>query len=397
MQELFKKYLTNQCSPEEVKLLLKHFNLEENKELLSKLIIEQLDDEEGLTAVNENEQENILAETYQNIRARINTVKKIESPFVPLSRRVWFRIAAAAVVVLAVAGVYLLIKRSPNEQPLSTNETSGNDIGPGGNKASLTLADGSVINLETTQNGKIAQQGNTQISKLNDGQIVYTSSDKPSGETLINTITTPRGGQYQLTLADGSKVWLNSASSIRYPDSFMGKERRVEITGEVYFEVAKNASMPFKVNVGGKKEVEALGTHFNINSYPDETTINTTLLEGSIKVIPFATQQSQIIAPGQQVQLTKNGHVIIDKKADIDKVMAWKNGYFNFDGADTKTVMRFISRWYDVDIAYEGSVPERKFGGEIGKDLKLYQVLKILEKNNLHFMLQGRQLTVTSQ
>ena len=143
--------------------------------------------------------------------------------------------------------------------------------------------------------------------------------------------------------------------------------------------------------------MEALGTHFNINSYPDETTINTTLLEGSIKVIPFATQQSQIIAPGQQVQLTKNGHVIIDKKADIDKVMAWKNGYFNFDGADTKTVMRFISRWYDVDIAYEGSVPERKFGGEIGKDLKLYQVLKILEKNNLHFMLQGRQLTVTSQ
>jgi ferric-dicitrate binding protein FerR (iron transport regulator) len=206
-------------------------------------------------------------------------------------------------------------------------------------------------------------------------------------------VTTPRGGQYQLLLSDGSKVWLNSASSIRFPVSFAGDTRRVEVSGEAYFEVAKNPSMPFKVDVDGKNEVEVLGTHFNINSYADEGSIKTTLLEGSVKVTSLKTHESKLITPGQQAQLNKEGQITISK-ADPDKVMAWKNGYFNVDGADTKTVMQLLSRWYDVDVVYEGAIPQREWGGDIEKNLKLSQMLKILEKNNLHFRLEGRKLMV---
>lgn len=395
MQELFKKYLNNQCSPEEVKLLLKEFDLEENKELLSKLINEQLEADDGLTVVNEKDHENILAEIYQDIRTRINTEKKIKSPVVRLRRRPWFRIAAAAVILFVIVATYLLVNRTSQQQATTTDQALTSDILPGGNKAVLTLANNSKIILEKAANGKIAQEGNASISKLNDAQIVYAATGSGISETFFNSVATPRGGQYQLTLADGSRVWLNSASSIRFPASFDGDERKVEISGEVYFEVAKDVSRPFKINVAGKEEVQVLGTHFNVNCYADETTMNTTLLTGSIKVTSFATQGSQLLSPGQQAKLNGKGQILVEKKPDLDKVMAWKNGYFNFDGADTRTVMRLLSRWYDIDVVYEGSIPEREFGGEIEKNLSFSQVLKVLEKNNLHFRLEGRKLTVT--
>jgi ferric-dicitrate binding protein FerR (iron transport regulator) len=258
----------------------------------------------------------------------------------------------------------------------------------------LTLSNRSDINLENVSNGTITKEGDTKISKLNDGQLVYNTLEEKPTQVLYNTVTTPRGGQYQLLLADGSKVWLNSASSIRFPVSFTGDARRVEVSGEAYFEVAKNASMPFKVDVAGKNEIEVLGTHFNINSYVDEGSIKTTLLEGSVKVTSLKTQESKLITPGQQAQVNTNGQIAINKKADLDKVMAWKNGYFNFDGADTRTVMQLLSRWYDVDVVYEGAIPQREWGGDIEKNLNLSQVLKILEKNNVHSKLEGRKLLV---
>ena len=165
------------------------------------------------------------------------------------------------------------------------------------------------------------------------------------------------------------------------------------MSGEAYFEVAKNASMPFKVDVDGKNEVEVLGTHFNINSYEDSGSITTSLLEGRVKVTSLKTGESKLITPGQQAQLNENGQIAIHK-ADIDKVMAWKNGYFNFDGADTRIVMQFVSRWYDVDVVYEGKIPQKEFVGEIEKNLNLSQVLKILEKNDLQFRLEGKKLVV---
>ena len=394
MHELFKKYLENKCSPDELKLLLKEFDIEGNEELLRGLIIQELENEQEESSFTTEELENSLTGTFNAIKAKLDSEKiNILAPVVPLMKRNWFRLAAAAVFVLAVIGVYLLVNQHPVELPVANNQHQTNDILPGGNKAVLTLSNRSDINLENVSNGTIVTEGGTKISKLNDGQLVYNILEEKPTQVLYNTVTTPRGGQYQLSLSDGSKVWLNSASSIRFPVSFAGDTRRVEVSGEAYFEVAKNASMPFKVDVDGKNEVEVLGTHFNINSYADEGTIKTTLLEGSVKVTSLKTGESKLITPGQQAQLNTNGEIAISK-ADPDKVIAWKNWYFNFDGAGTRTVMQFISRWYDVDVVYEGEIPQREFGGDIEKNLKLSQLLKILEKNDLQFRLEGKKLIV---
>jgi len=394
MQELFKKYLENKCSPEELKLLFREFDIEDNEELLRSLIIQELENEQEISSFTAEELENTLTGTFKAIKTKLESEKINEAaPVVPLIKRNWFRLAAAAVFVLAVIGAYLLVNQHPVELPVANNQHQTNDILPGGNKAVLTLSNRSDINLENVSNGTIVTEGGTKISKLNDGQLVYNILEEKPTQVLYNTVTTPRGGQYQLLLSDGSKVWLNSASSIRFPVSFAGDTRRVEVSGEAYFEVAKNASMPFKVDVDGKNEIEVLGTHFNINSYADEGSIKTTLLEGSVKVTSLTTHESKLITPGQQAQLNTDGQITI-KKADPDKVMAWKNGYFNFDGADTRTVMQFVSRWYDVDVVYDGEIPRREFGGDIEKNLKLSQLLKILGKNDLQFKLEGKKLVV---
>src|SRR6188768_1325163 len=394
MHELFKKYLENKCSPDELKLLLKEFDIEDNEELLRSLITQELENEQEISSFTTGELENSLAGTFNAIKAKLDSEKiNVVAPVVPLMKRNWFRLAAAAVFVLAVIGAYLLVNQHPVELPVANNQHQTNDILPGGNKAVLTLSNRSDINLENVSNGTIVTEGGTKISKLNDGQLVYNILEEKPTQVLYNSVTTPRGGQYQLLLSDGSKVWLNSASSIRFPVSFAGDTRRVEVSGEAYFEVAKNASIPFKVDVEGKNEIEVLGTHFNINSYADEGPITTSLLEGRVKVISLKTGESKLITPDQQAQLNTDGQITISK-ADPDKVMAWKNGYFNVDGADTKTVMQLLSRWYDVDVVYEGAIPQREWGGDIEKNLKLSQMLKILEKNDLHFRLEGRKLVV---
>src|SRR6187401_2320869 len=394
MHELFKKYLENKCSPEELKLLLKEFDIEGNEELLRGLIIQELENEQAISSFTTEELENSLAGTFNAIKAKLESEKINEvAPVVPLMKRNWFRLAAAAVFVLAVIGAYLLVNQHPVELPVASDQHLTNDRLPGGNKAVLTLSNRSDINLESVSNGTIVTEGGTKISKLNDGQLVYNILEEKPTQVLYNSVTTPRGGQYQLLLSDGSKVLLNSASSIRFPVSFAGDTRRVEVSGEAYFEVAKNPSMPFKVDVAGKNEIEVLGTHFNINSYEDGGSITTSLLEGRVKVTSLKTGESKLITPGQQAQLNTNGQITIHE-ADLNKVMAWKNRYFNFDRADTRMVMQFVSRWYDVDVAYEGEIPQREFVGEIEKNLKLSQLLKILEKNDLQFRLEGKKLIV---
>jgi ferric-dicitrate binding protein FerR (iron transport regulator) len=315
----------------------------------------------------------------------------------------WKKIAsAAAVFILIFSGAYLLFFNNM-EIGIVKNETNKplqNDIAPGGNKAVLTLTDGSVIILDDAQNGTISQQGNTKILKLDEGQLAYKVSGK-SDEILYNTISTPRGGQYQMTLSDGTKVWLNSVSSIRFPAAFVGKERKVELTGEGYFEVAKNASMPFKVDIAGKSEVEVLGTHFNINAYSDEATINTTLLEGKVKVkvsttdSRLPTPDSRLLSPGQQAQLTSSGQILVNKSPDLDEVMAWKNGKFEFGEAmDINAVMRQLMRWYDMDVEYKGKVTGH-IGGSIGRDVNVSQVLKMLEMTGaVKFKIEGKKVVV---
>lgn len=273
-------------------------------------------------------------------------------------------------------------------------------MAPGTNKAILTLADGKQIVLDEAKNGNLADQGNTKVIKLN-GQIAYNefAMAVPNGKNAAvayNTVTTPRGGQYQLILADGSRVWLNAESSLRFPTSFQGKERRVELAGEGYFEIAKDATKPFIVKINTtseeKDEVEVLGTHFNIMAYNDEGIVKTTLLEGSVKI--NRNNKIAMLKPGQQAKL-QNQSIKVVEDVDTDEAIAWKNGYFQFTSANLQQVMRQIARWYDVDISYEGKIPERKFGGKISRDNNASEVLKVLELSKVKFRIENRKIIVT--
>lgn len=315
----------------------------------------------------------------------------------------WLRYAAAILIVFGI-GVYLLnTKQTKNpETALAKPFPIQNDILPGGNKAVLTLADGSTINLDSVSKGTLAQQGNTTVIKTEDGQLVYyhpsTGEAKYStnGEMSFNTMSTPRGGQYQLLLPDGTKVWLNAASSITYPTTFSAKERRVSITGEAYFEVTKDPSKKFIVN-SGSISTEVLGTHFNMNTYKDDEVMKITLLEGSVKIVKG--ELSNILRPGQQAQAKERDKAIkIINNADLNQSIAWKNGIFNFNKLPLKDVMLQLGRWYNVEIVYEKNLPNISFYGEIGRDLKLRQVLNGLSGLRIKFMLEdGKRLVVSKK
>jgi hypothetical protein len=307
----------------------------------------------------------------------------------PQTKRIlWPRIAAAASLIMCLAfGGYLLVRKQPVQQ-IVQNQVNG--LVPGGNKAILTLASGRQIILTNARNGKVAEEVNTAINKTADGSVIY--HEQPVGEStvlLYNTMSTPRGGQYHLTLADGTNIWLNSASSIKYPTAFTGNERRVELTGEAYFEVAHNAEKPFRIISNGQM-VEVLGTHFNINAYPDEQEIKTTLLQGSVKI--RSANQNYLLQPGQQSTL-KNGTVHITT-GDTDEAVAWKNGIFHFNDAGIESVMRQLSRWYDVDVKYEGQIKERTFSGEISRNVNASQILDALSFKKIHYSIDGRTIII---
>ncbi|WP_109698771.1 FecR family protein [Chitinophaga deserti] len=307
------------------------------------------------------------------------------TPVVPVRRYWWKWAAAAAVAGIVAAGVWMYLHKE--HMPAATVSMEGrykNDVLPGGNRASLTLASGQVIDLDAAADGKLAQQGGTQIRKLQNGQVAYTG-DEPSTVAAWNTLVTPRGGQFRLTLPDGTNVWLNAASELRFPTAFIGKERKVELTGEAYFEVAKDASKPFMVKTASGIDVQVLGTHFNISAY-DGAASAVTLLEGAVAV------NMKKLAPGQQaVQL--NGQIRI-RPCDTDQAVAWKNGFFNFSDADIETVMKELERWYDVKVRYETDVSKLRFGGGMQRSLPLTSVLRILENYQVKFRVEGRVITV---
>jgi len=311
-----------------------------------------------------------------------------------------FRYAAAAVVLVSVSVALFFVKN--HNRPEKQNKQIAAEIRPGGNKATLTLSNGSRIVLDSAHNGQIAKQSNINITKTAGNQIVYASAANNAGTNgqqlayqLQNTISTPNGGQYQLILPDGTKVMLNAATSLTYPAEFHGHERVVHLSGEAYFEVAKNKKMPFRV-IAGAQTVEVLGTHFNINAYHDEAAVKTTLLEGSVKVSLGAN--SALIVPGEQAVTSVNGGDNIFKHTvDVDKETAWKNGLFSFQNDDLKAVMRQVARWYDVNVVYAASLPREKFIGEISRTSNLSDVIKILELNDVHFDVQGKTITVSAK
>jgi len=324
-------------------------------------------------------------------------------PVTPVRKMKWLRVAAAIIILISIS-VYFFnrntLNRSTKDEIVKIEpiQELNNDVLPGGNKAILTLANGSQIVLDSAANGIVAQQGNTEVMKLANGQLVYKGAGDQANEVLYNTMVTPRGGQYKLILPDGSRVWLNAVSSIRFPTAFIGKERTVEITGEAYFEIVKNLSRPFRVFVrplsgNGGMEVAVLGTHFNINAYQDEPAIKTTLLEGSVKVSNGASHT--IIKRGQQSQLNNNGVIKVIQDADVAEAVAWKDGRFEFNDTDLKTIMRQVMRWYDVDVEYHGNIPARYFTADISRNKTLSGVLKILKLSDVDFKLEGKKLTVT--
>ncbi|MNL02690.1 fec operon regulator FecR [compost metagenome] len=304
--------------------------------------------------------------------------------------KIWSGIAAAVAILIAfVAGFYFysgLDKKAAKTAAMA-------DVAPGGHKAILTLADGKKIVLNDLANGEVFVQPGIRVRKSEDGKLVYEVLEQQNpGENKINTIATPEGGQYTVVLSDGTKVMLNSASSLSFPASFKDGDRVVELKGEAYFEVAKQKKH-FKV-VSTQQTVEVLGTHFNINAYADEEKIKTTLLEGSVKVAN--SMSTTIIEPGEQAVVDRTGTgAIVKHHVNIAKETAWINGVFSFEGDDLKSVMRQVSRWYDVNVIYTGTLSDEKYFGEISRSSKLSEVFKILELNNVQFELIGKTVKVS--
>ena len=263
------------------------------------------------------------------------------------------------------------------------------DVKPGVTGAVLTLANGDTMVLDSVSTGQLTDQKNTAVIKKK-GELVYAQGI--NAKEVQNTLTTPKAYRYNLTLADGTKVWLNADSSITFPTAFIGKERKVVVTGEAYFEVAKDAKRPFKVFVN-EIEVKVLGTHFNINAYQDEDSIKTTLLEGSVQL--SKKDKKIVLKPGEQGLASNSGALAITSDVNLESVMAWKNGIFYFENASMQMVLKEISRWYDVAIIYDKGLPTRFFEGEIQKDLPLSVLLKTLEKSNdVHFKIEGKTIKV---
>lgn len=317
-------------------------------------------------------------------------------------RNRFLKVAAAAVILLVGSATAFLLLRKNEDHEVARGQNKNaivNDIKPGGDKAILTLANGQQIILDTAANGAITNQGGTKVIKIG-GQIVYNGTNSPvtNNAPVYNTITTPKGGQYQLVLADGSKAWLNAASSLRFPTTFNGDDRKVELTGEGYFEVAHDAAKPFKVHVNTLSgdegmDVKVLGTHFNINSYSDEPAFKTTLLEG--KVLVTKGEKYINLNPGQQAILRHDQNDIrIDYDADVNEAVAWKNGNFVFNKADVETIMRQIVRWYDVEIMYGGKVSKETFSGIVSRQGNVSQVLRIMEESGMKFKIEGKKIIV---
>jgi transmembrane sensor len=378
--ELWNKYREGTCTPEE-------------KAIVESWLLQQL--QENRTDLSEEDLEQVGKRIWQSLPVQETQQKerKMRSLFTRY-------VAAASVLVVVVTGFFFFFhKRMKREQVAATgNNNYPQDIAPGGNKARLTLGDGSTIVLDTAKNGMLATQLNTTIHKTG-GMLSYrmpaptafTVTDLP---VQYNTLSVPRGGQYHIVLADGTGVWMNALSSLRFPVAFTGVTREVELTGEAYFEVAKRKDMPFKVTTQ-HQEVKVLGTHFVINAYEDEPAIHTTLLEGSVEVTNTNATRKLTLKPGLQTVLSRTTGDMKVQKADTAFALAWKNGYFQFKEEKIESVMRRIARWYDVDIQYQGAPVQQRFVGTISRFENVSKVLRMLQLTEVvNFTVEGKKITV---
>jgi ferric-dicitrate binding protein FerR (iron transport regulator) len=389
---LLEQYYHDRCTEAERVELISFLSSPENEHVVKALIQTKLENPEIGEDINRFLSDSSTSEVLTRI---INPANVVVMP--TKARKTWWSYAAAATLLLAVAGIWLFTPGRDKHRSIVTNHTvAPATILPGHEGAILQLANGREIVLDSSSNGELARQGNTSVVKRN-GEVVYTAS-KTETEVLYNTMLTPKGRQYSLVLADGSRVWLNAASSITYPTIFTGNERKVKITGEAYFEVVHNTAQPFKVEVNGMT-VQVLGTHFNINSYSDEKNISTTLLEGSVRIDTEGGSNapaSTVLKPGQQAQWNSASGLKEKQEVNLDAVVSWKNGYFYFEKDDVKTVMRQLARWYDIDVRYKDNVTTEKFGGKIQRNLDLSAVMEILATIGVRYKVEGHTLIVGS-
>jgi ferric-dicitrate binding protein FerR (iron transport regulator) len=325
------------------------------------------------------------------IRQRNREAMKI----IPQRKRNAWPLLLAAACILAVTGtlLFIFIKPTKHTTPnIVAEQQPPKLVVPGGDKAVLLLDDGSSITLDSSGNGTISIQGATNVSKAG-GQVIYALNDKPTEENnvLYNTLKTRRGGQYQLVLADGTRVWMNASSSLRFPTAFPGKERIVELTGEAYFEVAKDAQRPFSVRVNDIT-VNVLGTHFNVMAYENEAATAISLLEGAVNVTKENNKVS--LRPGQQARLQPGAAFQVINNVNLEEIIAWKNGYFQLDHTRLDVLMRQVERWYDVDVVYQGKIPNRQFGGKIPRKSDIKEVMKLLELSNVYSHIEGNKITI---
>lgn len=377
--ELLEKYNKGIATEEEIAFLEAYY----------KLFDLNADGLENMLSADKQElKESIKRHLHQNI----STEAKI--PKVNLFHWKW---AAAAAIFIACSFTFLFLITSNNEGASNLNVKNSVDapVVPGSNQATLTLANGTKILLNNKGKGTVSNQNGVIISKDDDGLLTYKITD--NAIVSIDTMTTPLGGQYQLILSDGTKVWLNADTRITFPTKFEGDERVVNIVGEAYFEVAENKLKPFKVYTQDKV-VEVLGTHFNVNSYADDGTARTTLLEGSVKVTLLDIDApAKILKPGQTALLSKSNNKLSVFEADTESAVAWKNGYFKFKDTDMRSLMSQVARWYDVDVEYRGEVSKDLFGGKLKRSDNIEEILRILQLSNINARLEGRTIIISNK
>jgi ferric-dicitrate binding protein FerR (iron transport regulator) len=371
-QKLYERYVRNESTPEEVKLFLQQVS----------------DQDSDLKA--------LFDDTWQGLEVypgqyNLPNVKLPTRRPVPRFNRNQYIPVACILVVIFIAAVWLIRNNNHNRNQIAINQQT--DIPPGKEGGILTLSDGRKIFLDEAQNGALANENGTVVVKQG-GAIVYNATAGAGSAGAYNMITTPRARQLSLQLSDGSMVWLNAGSSIRFPAAFTGAVRNVEVTGEAYFEVAQKAGMPFTVSVADMK-VEVLGTRFNINAYKDEDAVKTALLEGAVRVV----QKDNIVKliPGQQAIAAGDGKIAVKDRINMEEVIAWKNGYFHFESADLGTILRQFSQWYDIEIVYEGKVKERRFFALVKRSSTLNSVLKLLQDQDVPFRMEGRRLLIKGE
>jgi transmembrane sensor len=371
-KNLLEKYKKGNCTAAELALLESWYLIEDNQ--ATDITIEDLDNAKNkiwATLPVQNFTTNQLTKHWLGLPFNFNTI------------------AAAAIVTICLS--FSLYFYTYKQQAVSTIAKRQNSIVPGSTKAVLTLADGSTIELNKANNGTLANQAGAKVVSTNDGRLVYENNTLTKSEEIqYNLLTIPRGGYYTLTLIDGTKVWLNSESSLKYPTEFLGNERLVTLTGEAYFEVAHINNKPFKV-IANNQTVEVLGTHFNINAYTNEEQIATTLLQGSVKV--STANNAKILKPGQQANVFNNNITL--KTVNVDDVVAWVNNDFVFENEELGSIMRKVARWYDIDVVCPTKMQDMQFTGSISRTKNIKQVLRIMDlTGTVHFKFEGRRITV---